>query len=58
MKEKVGELFSIAKENEAIAGCTVSKAIYDGKNLSPQLFPTHKAFLCDIILIENFRRKL
>lgn len=57
MKEKVGELFSIAKENEAIAGCTVSKAIYDGKNaisyfslakgtdISAELYPYHKLII-------------
>ena len=27
MKEKVGEVFSIARDNEPVAGCTVSKAV-------------------------------
>lgn len=32
MKEKIGEVFSIAKENPAIPGCTISKEIYGGEN--------------------------
>ena len=32
MKEKVGEVFSIARDNEPVAGCTVSKAVYEGEN--------------------------
>ena len=32
MKEKTGEVFSIAADNKPIAGCTVSKEIYDGEN--------------------------
>ena len=32
MKEKVGEVFSIAKENAPLAGCTISKEVYGGEN--------------------------
>lgn len=57
MKEIVGEVFSIAKENKPVAGCTVSKSIYDGKNyityfsmapdtdISAEIFPYHKLIL-------------
>lgn len=27
MKEKIGEVFSIAKDNQTVEGCTISKAI-------------------------------
>ena len=32
MKEKVGEVFSIAKYNQPISGCTISKEVYSGEN--------------------------
>ncbi len=32
MREKVGEVFSIAKENAPVPGCTVSKEIRGGDN--------------------------
>ena len=32
MKEKVGEVFSIAKDNQPISGCTISKEVYSGEN--------------------------
>lgn len=32
MKEKVGEVFSIAKDNEYVSGCTISKTVYEGIN--------------------------
>ena len=32
MKEKVGEVFSIARDNAPVPGCTVSKAVHEGKN--------------------------
>ena len=32
MKVVVGRVFSIARDNEPIAGCTVSKEIYGGDN--------------------------
>lgn len=57
MKEKVGEVFSIAADNKPIAGCTVSKEIYDGENsivyfslapntdISAEIYPYHKLLL-------------
>lgn len=54
MKEKIGEVFSIAKENPAIPGCTISKEIYGGENaityfslaehtdISAEIYPYHK----------------
>ena len=54
MKEKIGEVFSIAKDNQTIAGCTISKAIQEGRNsiiyfslaagtdISAEVFPYHK----------------
>ena len=32
MKERVGQVFSIAKDNAPVAGCTVSKEIHGGAN--------------------------
>jgi quercetin dioxygenase-like cupin family protein len=61
MKEIVGEVFSIAKENKSVAGCTISKSIYDGENyityfsmapdtdISAEIFPYHKL----IIVVEG-----
>ena len=31
MKEKTGQIFSITKDNPTVAGCTVSKSIYNAK---------------------------
>ena len=57
MKEKVGAVFSVAKENPPIAGCTVSKKIHDGSNpiivfslaqdtdISAEIYPYHKLLL-------------
>lgn len=57
MKEKTGEVFSIAADNKPIAGCTVSKEIYDGENsivyfslapntdISAEIYPYHKLVL-------------
>ena len=57
MKEKIGEVFSIAKDNQTIAGCTISKAIQEGRNsiiyfslaagtdISAEVFPYHKLIL-------------
>jgi len=57
MKEIVGKVFSIAKENQPITGCTISKSIYEGKNyityfsmapetdISAEIFPYHKLIL-------------
>ena len=32
MKEKVGEVFSIAADNPPVPGCTISKPVYNGGN--------------------------
>ena len=54
MRERVGEVFSIAKDNPAISGCTISKAVQGGRNdisyfslakntdISAELYPYHK----------------
>ena len=54
IKEKTGEVFSIARENPPITGCTISKEIYGGKNnvlyfslakntdISAEIYPYHK----------------
>lgn len=61
MKEKIGQVFSIAKENQAVEGCTISKTIYDGDNyiayfsmasntdISAEIFPYYKL----IIVVEG-----
>lgn len=57
MKEKVGEVFSIGKDNQAIPGCTISKEIYGGENaivyfslakhtdISAEIYPYHKLMI-------------
>ena len=60
MKEKVGEVFSIAKDNLPVPGCTISKEISGGDNyityyslagntdISAEIYPYHKLIiLCD-----------
>ena len=54
MKEKIGEVFSIAKDNAPVTGCTISKAVQGGENsiiyfslarntdISAEIFPYHK----------------
>ena len=54
MKEKIGQIFSIAKDHAPIPGCTVSKMIHEGDNaiiyfslakntdISAEIFPYHK----------------
>ena len=54
MKEKVGEVFSIAKDNAPVAGCTISKEVHGGGNyivyfslakhtdISAEIYPYHK----------------
>ena len=32
MKEKTGEVFSIAEDNAPVPGCTISKEVYNGEN--------------------------
>lgn len=57
MKEKVGEVFSIAKDNQPIAGCTISKEVCGGENyisyfslarntdISAEIYPYHKLII-------------
>lgn len=57
MKEKTGEVFSIAKDNAPVPGCTISKEIYGGENamtyfslakntdISAEIFPSHKILI-------------
>ena len=54
MKEKVGEVFSIARDNAPVPGCTISKQVHDGDNsityfslakntdISAEIYPYHK----------------
>ena len=57
MREKTGQIFSIAKDNESVPGCTVSKAVHDGENsviyfslakntdISAEIYPYHKLLI-------------
>lgn len=57
MKEKTGEVFSIAKDNVPVPGCTISKEIYGGENaityfslakntdISAEIFPSYKMLM-------------
>ena len=57
MKEKVGEVFSIAKDNAPVPGCTISKEVYGGENyityfslaketdISAEIYPYHKILI-------------
>ena len=57
MKEKTGEVFSIAKDNEPVAGCTISREVHSGENsiiyfslakntdISAEIFPYHKLII-------------
>ncbi len=57
MQEKVGSVFSIAKENAPVPGCTVSKEISGGENnisvfslakdtdISAEIYPYHKLLI-------------
>ncbi len=54
MKEKTGEVFSIAKDNAPVPGCTISKEVCGGENsityfslakntdISAEIYPYHK----------------
>ena len=54
MKEKVGEVFSIAKDNVPVPGCTISKEVHGGENcityfslakntdISAEIYPYYK----------------
>lgn len=57
MKEKVGEVFSIAKENQPVPGCTISKEVHGGENyiiyfslarntdISAEIYPYYKLLI-------------
>ena len=57
MKEKVGEVFSIANDNRPVAGCTISKEVHSGENyityfslarntdISAEIYPYHKLLI-------------
>ena len=57
MKEKIGEVFSIGKDNPSVPGCTISKEIYGGENsityfslakntdISAEIYPYHKLII-------------
>ena len=57
MKEIVGEVFSIAKDNTPVTGCTISKEVHGGENgiiyfslarntdISGEIFPYHKLLI-------------
>lgn len=57
MKEKIGEVFSIAKDNAPVPGCTISKEVHDGDNyityfslagntdISAEIYPYHKMLI-------------
>ena len=57
MNEKVGEVFSIAKDNLPVSGCTISKEIHAGKNyityfslakntdISAEIYPYYKMII-------------
>ena len=57
MKEKVGEVFSIASDNPPVPGCTISKPVYNGGNdiiyfslarntdISAEIFPYYKLLI-------------
>ena len=57
MKEKVGEVFSIAKDNVPVPGCTISKQVHDGDNsityfslarntdISAEIYPYNKLII-------------
>ena len=57
MKEKVGEVFSIAKDNIPVPGCTISREVHSGTNaityfslaagtdISAEIYSSHKLIL-------------
>lgn len=57
MKEKVGEVFSICKDNPPVPGCTISKEVYSGDNyityfslarntdISAEIYPYYKMLI-------------
>lgn len=57
MKEKTGEVFSVAEDNMPVLGCTISKEIHSGENyiayyslsgntdISAEIYPYHKLII-------------
>ena len=57
MKEKTGQVFSIAKDHTPVTGCTISKAVHSGENaiiyfslaentdISAEIFPYYKLLI-------------
>lgn len=57
MKEKIGEVFSIGRDNPSVPGCTISKEIYGGENsityfslakntdISAEIYPYYKLII-------------
>ena len=57
MKEVIGEVFSIAKDNAPVPGCTISKEVHNGENyityfslakntdISAEIYPYHKLLI-------------
>ena len=57
MREKIGEVFSIAEDNRPVPGCTISKDVYGGENyityfslarntdISAEIYPYHKMLI-------------
>ena len=57
MKEKIGEVFSIAKDNQPVTGCTISREVYSGENyiiyfslakntdISAEIYPYYKLLI-------------
>ena len=57
MKEKIGEVFSIARDNAPVPGCTISKEVHGGLNyiacfslarntdISAEIYPYHKLLI-------------
>ena len=57
MKEKAGEVFSIARDNAPVPGCTISKEVHSGENyityfslarntdISAEIYPYHKLLI-------------
>ena len=67
MKEKVGEVFSIANDNRPVAGCTISKEVHGGENyityfslarntdISAEIYPYHKLLIVADGSLEVYR---
>lgn len=66
MKEKAGEVFSIAKDNAPVPGCTISKNVHKGTNdityfslakntdISAEIYPYHKMIIVNTGTLEVY----